>query len=204
MLSTYTMPFDGSAAVQPQFAPPCAPGIDTVSFSAGGVNSPSLRAFAMRVFHVSRSLGRQDVRVDVVGRQPLRRERRRRRRKRLRRPRRSPGISLDGTRRSSIGHIGSPVTRSNTYRKPVLPAWATTSIVLAVAPDGRELRRRRVVVVPQIVVHHLEVPQPFSGARVQRQQRRAEQIGAVPIGAVEVVGRRSERKVGDASAPDRR
>jgi hypothetical protein len=39
----------------------------------------------------------------------------------------SPGTSLCGTARSSIGHNGSPVTRLNTYRKPVFPAWATAS-----------------------------------------------------------------------------
>src|SRR5690242_8578661 len=54
MLRMYTMPLFGSAAVVPQFAPPCAPGIDTVSMSDGGVNNPRLRAFAMRFFHVSR------------------------------------------------------------------------------------------------------------------------------------------------------
>jgi len=110
----YTIPFDGSAAVQPQFAPPWAPGIDTVSLNAGGVNSPSLRAFAMRVFQVSRcsavrmyglisstvsrcgANGGGAVGNGCVGHAA------------------SPGISLEGTRRSSMGHIGSPVTRSNT------------------------------------------------------------------------------------------
>src|SRR5688572_13261576 len=127
MLNTYTMPFEGSAAVQPQFAPPCAPGIDTVSFNAGGVNSPSLRASPMRFFQVSRSSGVRRyglmsltlsrcgangggaVGYGWVGHAA------------------SPGISLAGTRRSSMGQIGSPVTRSNTYRNPVLPACATTS-----------------------------------------------------------------------------
>ena len=43
----------------------------------------------------------------------------------------SPGTSVRvGTGRSSIGQIGSPVTRLKTYRKPVLPAIATTSILL--------------------------------------------------------------------------
>src|SRR5687767_7783656 len=41
----------------------------------------------------------------------------------------SPGISLCGTGRSSIGQIGSPVTRSKTNRKPFLFASATTSIL---------------------------------------------------------------------------
>src|ERR687897_1328926 len=114
MLNTYTMPLDGSAAVQPQFAPPCAPGIETVSFNAGGVNNPSLRASAMRFFQVPRCSGVRTyglmsstlsfcgangggaVGNGCVGHAA------------------SPGISLGGTRRSSIGQIGAPVTRSNT------------------------------------------------------------------------------------------
>src|SRR5918994_5474221 len=114
MLNTYTTPFDGSAAVQPQFAPPCAPGIEIVSFNAGGVKSPSLRASAIRFFQVSRWSGVRTyglmsltlsfcgangggaVGNGCVGHST------------------SPGISLLGTRRSSIGQMGSPVTRSNT------------------------------------------------------------------------------------------
>ena len=111
----------------------------------------------------------------------------------------SPGTSLAGTGRSSIGQIGSPVTRSNTYRNPVLLACATTSTSSAVVADGRQLRRGRVVVVPQVVMHHLEMPQPLAGARVEREQRSAEQVRAEPIGAVVVVGRRPGREVGDAA-----
>jgi hypothetical protein len=36
-------------------------------------------------------------------------------------------MSERGTGLSSIGHNGFPVTRSNTYRNPVFPAWATMS-----------------------------------------------------------------------------
>ena len=35
----------------PQLAPPCAPGIDTVSRNDGGVKRPSLRALPMRFSH---------------------------------------------------------------------------------------------------------------------------------------------------------
>ena len=73
---------------------------------------------------------------------------------------------------------------------------------VAVAPvlaDGRQLRRRAGIQVPEIVVHELEVPQPLAGARVERDDRRAEQVGADPVGAVEVVGGRAERDVGDAA-----
>src|SRR5437764_234386 len=48
MLRTYTVPFVGFDAVQPQFAPPCAPGIETVSLSDGGVKSPSFFALPIR------------------------------------------------------------------------------------------------------------------------------------------------------------
>src|SRR3954470_21623009 len=114
MLSTYTVPLVGFDAVQPQFAPPCAPGIETVSFNDGGVKSPSFRAFVIRAFHVARSSavrmnglissavsfcgarGGGTVGNGWVGHAC------------------SPGISLDGPRRSSIGHMGSPVTRSKT------------------------------------------------------------------------------------------
>ena len=38
----------------------------------------------------------------------------------------SPGMSVSvGTGRSSIGHTGSPVTRSKTYTNPCLLTWAS-------------------------------------------------------------------------------
>src|SRR5215510_15237063 len=42
----------------------------------------------------------------------------------------SPGTSLCGTGRSSIGHTGWPVTRSNTYRNASLLGTATALIAL--------------------------------------------------------------------------
>ena len=71
--------------------------------------------------------------------------------------------------------------------------------VAAVVADGGELRRRARVDVPEVVVHDLEVPQALAGARIERDDRRAEQVGADAIGAVEVVGGRAERNVGDAA-----
>ena len=128
MLSTYTDPLVGWAAVVPQLAPPCAPGIETVSIpTAGGVNNPPLRALAILSFHDARSSG---VRMyglisftlsdclakggGLVGKGCVGHAS-------------SPGTSLFATGRSSIGQIGSPVTRLKTYRKPVFPACATTS-----------------------------------------------------------------------------
>ncbi len=40
---------------------------------------------------------------------------------------RSPGTSLCGTSRSSMGQTGSPVTRSKTKTSPCLVSWVTAS-----------------------------------------------------------------------------
>src|SRR6266567_6834743 len=130
----YTIPLEGLAAVLPQFAPPRAPGSDRLSYNPGGVNRPSLRMLAIRSFHEARSCGVRiygftsaavircrangggRVGIGWVGHAC------------------SPGISLGGTGRSSIGQRGLPVTRSKTYRKPCCVAWATASIRL---PLGR-------------------------------------------------------------------
>src|SRR5215467_13468277 len=42
------------------------------------------------------------------------------------------------------------------------------------------------------------VPEPLAGANVERENAVAEQIGADTIGAVHIVGRRSQGKVGNA------
>src|SRR6266513_2030793 len=108
MLNTYTVPSVGLAAVVPQLAPPCAPGMATVSTpSDGGMNILPLRAAAILVFQVSRSSG---VRMywlisvslsdcfanggGLVGNGCVGHDS-------------SPGTSLFGTGRSSMGQIGS-------------------------------------------------------------------------------------------------
>jgi hypothetical protein len=40
----------------------------------------------------------------------------------------SPGMSLDGTGRSSIGHTGAPVSRSNTNAQPCFVSCTTASM----------------------------------------------------------------------------
>ena len=60
-----------------------------------------------------------------------------------------------------------------------------------------KLRRRDVVVVPEVVMHRLEMPEPLAGARVERDQAIAEEIRARPVCAVEIVGRRTGRHVDD-------
>src|SRR5882724_10976346 len=126
----YTVPFAGLAAVLPQLEPPRAPGSDRLSYKPGGVNRPSLRMLAIRSFHEAcsagvrmygftsaavifwRAKGGGMVGIGWVGQAC------------------SPGISLFGTGRSSIGQRGLPVTRSNTYKKPCFVACGTASIGL--------------------------------------------------------------------------
>jgi len=188
------MPFVGLAAVLPQFAPPLAPGMAIVSINAGGVNRPSLRAFEIRSRHDSRSwdVSTYGLRSSAVSRCD------------------ENGGGLVG--KGCVGHACSPGMSLFGHRLLVdrpdrLPGRAVEDVEktrlaglrddvdrLAVAPDRRQLRRRAVVEVPEIVVHHLEVPQPPAGSRIERQERRAEQVGADPIGAVVVVGRRAGGK----------
>ena len=124
----YMIPFLGSEAVFPKFAPPSAPGIMIVSYlSEGGTYKPdraisillSQRCFTLsgkygfKVSFVTSclvKLGREDI--GCVGHDS------------------SPGISLAGNGFSSIGNIGSPVTLSNTNTKPLLVATATAGILL--------------------------------------------------------------------------
>src|SRR5262249_33342884 len=70
---------------------------------------------------------------------------------------------------------------------------------LAAVRDGQELRRGRVVVVEDVVVDHLEVPDAPAGPGIQRNQAVAEEIRARSIGAVEVVFRTARRDVDDAA-----
>src|SRR5688572_19267796 len=102
--------------------------MEIVSRSDGGVNKPSLRIFGNRCFqsancsfdkshglmssivNVCRPNGGTTVGNGCVGHDC------------------SPGMSVCGTGRSSIGQMGAPVTRLKTYRKPVLAAIATMSM----------------------------------------------------------------------------
>ena len=105
---------------------------------------------------------------------------------------RSPGTSLAGTGRSSTGNSGAPVARSSTNTKPCLVACTTASTGRAVALEGHEHGRRGEVVVPEIVVDGLEVPDAPSARGVERDHRIAEQIRARAVAAVEVGARRGD------------
>src|SRR5215212_3877481 len=69
----------------------------------------------------------------------------------------------------------------------------------SVMTHGRQLRGRVVVHVPDVVVHHLEVPEPTTGARVEGKDAVGEEVVAVPVAAVEVVLPTAGRYVDDAA-----
>ena len=115
--------------------------------------------------------GRHGVRIDIVRRELLAAERRGMLGNGCVGHACSPGIVALGDRAAPrSARSALPVTRSKTYRNPVLPACATTSMLLAVPLDRDELGRGVVVVVPEIVVHHLEMPEPLAGSRVERER----------------------------------
>ena len=57
----------------------------------------------------------------------------------------------------------------------------------AVMGDGRQLGRIGVVVVPDVVVHGLEIPDQLAGAGVERDQAVAEEVRASAVRSIEVV-----------------
>src|SRR6185437_16590025 len=125
----YSSPLLGFDATVPQSDPPRAPGSDRLSERPGGVNIPSLRICFIRAFQRARSSavrmyglisslvircranGGGAVGNGCVGHAC------------------SPGISLFGVTRSSIGHNGLLDTRSNTNKKPCFVDCATASTV---------------------------------------------------------------------------
>ena len=66
--------------------------------------------------------------------------------------------------------------------------------------DRQELRCGGIAVVPNVVVDHLEVPQPFARTGVESEERIGEQIGALAVNTVEVVLRAGCRSI-DARIP---
>ena len=111
----------------------------------------------------------------------------------------SPGTSLFGTGRSSMSKIGLPVTRLSVNINPVLLTMMTAGTVCPVAAQVDEQRRRLGVVVPDVVVHELEVPEILAGVRIDRDHRRGEQIVAGTVDADAVVVRGAERHVENAA-----
>ena len=111
----------------------------------------------------------------------------------------SPGMLLFGTGRSSIGPQRFAGDAIEHEEETLLGGLCDGVDRLAVVANRDQLWRGIVVVVPQIVVHHLKMPQRLSGACIQREQAVAEQVAADAIGAVVVIGGRAGGEVGDAA-----
>src|SRR6185503_9777258 len=119
------MPLLGSLAAPPKRTPPLLVGTCTVSLKLMGVKRPLLVAASSRFRNASASSGDRYSLISsavnaclengggVVGYGCVGQLS-------------SPGISDFGTGRSSIGQMGSPVTRSNTYSHVVLAPTTTT------------------------------------------------------------------------------
>ena len=71
--------------------------------------------------------------------------------------------------------------------------------ILAVVLDGEELGGRDEVVVPEVVVGGLEVPQVLAGAGVEGKDAIGKEVGSFAVGTVEVIGGGAEGEVGDAA-----
>src|SRR6185312_17302865 len=58
---------------------------------------------------------------------------------------------------------------------------------LAVVAHSDQFRGGRHVVIPDVVVDHLEMPQPLSGSGIEGEQTIAKEISSLAVGAVKVV-----------------
>src|SRR5438132_13415009 len=65
--------------------------------------------------------------------------------------------------------------------------------------DGQKFWSRRQIVVPKVVMDRLEMPEPLSGFRVERDKAVAVKIVARTIAAVKIESRGSQRNVSDAA-----
>ena len=70
---------------------------------------------------------------------------------------------------------------------------------LAVVANGQELGRGGIVVIPNVVVHHLEMPEAAAGAGIEGQQAIGEEVRAVAVGAIEIVFGAGGGRVQDAA-----
>src|SRR5690242_19040547 len=70
---------------------------------------------------------------------------------------------------------------------------------LAVMLNGYQLRRRIQIVIPEVVMDILKMPDAFDGPCVQREQTIAEKVIAQAVPTVEVISRRSRGNENDAA-----
>jgi hypothetical protein len=123
---TNSQPVAGSTAAPPHPAPPMTPGMATVPCSDGGVYSGPRRYGAISCSAACRSAGVNASTSVAVN--PCVEKGAGRVGKGCVAAARSPGTSLAGTGRSSMGHNGRPVVRSKAKRNPCLVGATTMSV----------------------------------------------------------------------------
>ena len=111
---------------------------------------------------------------------------------------RSFGTVDCGTARSSIGQIGSPVSRLSTKRNACLVGCARALTRRPLTHDVVEHGGAGRVVVPEAVMRHLVVPLALAGFDVERDQALTEQRIAGPVAAVVIAGRHLDADVDEA------
>ena len=147
---------------------------------------------------------RRDLR-DLVRRKRHARNRRRLHRKRLRRPVLVAGNRIVGDDRplfdAEDGLAGDAIEDE---QQALLGINRHRRNRPAVALDVDERRRRVQVVVPVVVMRGLKKPLQLARRRIEREQRRAVQIRAQPIAAIEIGRGRAESARTRCRAPRRR
>ena len=108
---------------------------------------------------------------------------------------RSPGVSDVGTGRSSIGHTGRPVARSKTNAKACFVSCTTALILRPPTVMSARIGAAGKIVVPQVVMDDLVVPDAFARRAVHGDESVAEQIVAQTMSAIHVIGRTRQRKI---------
>ena len=98
---------------------------------------------------------------------------------------------------------GLPLVRSSIYTQPVRPASASRLARLAVDHRIEQHHRACRVIVPDVVVHLLEMPAVCAGLGIDRHDRGAEQVVALAHRAVIVRPAIAGGEIQQALAPDR-
>ena len=209
------MPVSGSAAVPPSmFTPPLAPGAyhehlilrrAVLALSVGRRSRDEVRSHPALLRKLQcRILDGRRV-VDQVGLdQTLLRVRRGLDRDRLRRRRLlARHFALQHRR---LGDRPDRLAgRRDRARRPIPASSSRDDLArLPVDRDVEEVRRHRRVVVPDVVMHHLEVPLPLAGLHVDRDDAVAEQVVARAIAAVLVASGHADGDVDESEVRIRR
>ena len=114
----------------------------------------------------------------------------------------SPGTSDLGTAVSSIGQMGSPVLTIENVCERLFGELRHDFTRLSVHDDVGQDGVRRDIEVPDVMVDDLVVPDSLTSRRIQRHQRRREQIQARAVTPIRVAGTGLDRGRRRIPTPD--